>query len=81
MSIDASRFLSFLRCQEGTGDYQKVLSSGWPQSELIEFKNVFLRYRPNTEIVLRHLSFKVTPKEKLGIVGELGLERAPYAFH
>ena len=58
--------------QEGTGDYQKVLSSGWPKSGLIEFKNVFLRYRPNTEIVLRDLSFKVTPKEKLGIVGRTG---------
>jgi ABC-type multidrug transport system fused ATPase/permease subunit len=57
---------------EGSGEYQKVLNSGWPNEGKIEFQNVFLRYRPNTEIVLKDLSFGVSPKEKLGIVGRTG---------
>lgn len=48
------------------------MNSGWPQEGKIEFQNVFLRYRPNTEIVLKDLSFGVSSKEKLGIVGRTG---------
>ena len=39
---------------------------------MIEFQNVVLRYRPNTEIVLDNLSFSVNPGEKIGIVGRTG---------
>lgn len=38
----------------------------------MEFKNVFLRYRPGTEIVLNNLSFKVEPGTKVGVVGRTG---------
>lgn len=38
----------------------------------MEFSDVTLKYRPNTEIVLRNLSFKVYPKEKIGVVGRTG---------
>jgi len=38
----------------------------------VEFKNVFLRYRPGTEIVLNNLSFKVEPGTKVGVVGRTG---------
>ena len=31
-----------------------------------------MRYRPNTEIVLRKLNFKVSPGEKVGVVGRTG---------
>jgi len=31
-----------------------------------------LKYRPNTEIVLKNLSFKVRSGEKIGIVGRTG---------
>ena len=34
--------------------------------------DVKLRYRPNTEIVLDGLNFKVEPGQKIGIVGRSG---------
>lgn len=36
------------------------------------FDDVTLKYRPNTEIVLRNLSFHVKPGEKIGVVGRTG---------
>ena len=44
----------------------------WPQRGEIQFKNYSVRYRPNTEIVLRNLNFKVNSGEKVGIVGRTG---------
>lgn len=39
---------------------------------MIEFKEVELKYRPTTELVLRGLTFTVQPGEKIGIVGRTG---------
>lgn len=44
----------------------------WPEKGALEFKNVSLRYRPTTEIVLNELTFKVKPAEKIGVVGRTG---------
>lgn len=44
----------------------------WPHSGEIRFENVSLRYRPGLPRVLRGLSFKVNPHEKIGIVGRTG---------
>jgi ABC-type multidrug transport system fused ATPase/permease subunit len=38
----------------------------------VSFKNVSLRYRPTTEIVLNKLSFDVEKAEKIGVVGRTG---------
>ena len=44
----------------------------WPKEGNIEFSDYTLRYRPETEIVLKNLSFSVKSKEKIGIVGRTG---------
>ena len=44
----------------------------WPQKGKIEFLNFSTRYRPDTEIVLKKISFKILPKEKIGIAGRTG---------
>jgi len=44
----------------------------WPEKGEIEFEDVNLKYRPNTEIVLNKLTFKVGSHEKIGIVGRTG---------
>ncbi|KAK9870543.1 hypothetical protein WA026_008105 [Henosepilachna vigintioctopunctata] len=44
----------------------------WPSQGAIEFKNVNLTYKSNGETVLKNLSFKINPKEKIGIVGRTG---------
>ncbi|KAL4457987.1 hypothetical protein ABPG75_012852 [Micractinium tetrahymenae] len=44
----------------------------WPQHGMIEYKDVWMRYRPELDPVLRGVSFTVAPGEKIGIVGRTG---------
>jgi ATP-binding cassette subfamily C (CFTR/MRP) protein 1 len=46
--------------------------ANWPHSGEVVFKNFQMRYRDNTEIVLKGLSFQIAAKEKIGIVGRTG---------
>ncbi|VEN55199.1 unnamed protein product [Callosobruchus maculatus] len=43
----------------------------WPNRGRVNFDNVSLTYG-NNEMVLKHLNFKVEPKQKIGIVGRTG---------
>lgn len=44
----------------------------WPKDGKIEFCNVSLSYAPHMPRVLKNVSFKVQPREKVGIVGRTG---------
>ncbi|KAJ2156306.1 hypothetical protein GGF46_005277 [Coemansia sp. RSA 552] len=44
----------------------------WPEQGLVEFKNYSTRYRDGLPLVLNHLSFRVEPRQKVGIVGRTG---------
>ena len=44
----------------------------WPEKGKIEFINFSVKYRPNTEIVLKNLNFVIQGQEKIGIVGRTG---------
>ena len=48
------------------------LPKDWPPNGQVEFKNVFLSYRPKGTAVLKNLNFVILPKEKVGIVGRTG---------
>ena len=50
----------------------RLKKENWPQKGQIRFENYSVRYRPNTEIVLKNLNFNVNPGEKVGIVGRTG---------
>ena len=51
---------------------EKLEKENWPQKGEIKFENYSVRYRPNTEIVLKNLNFIVNSREKVGIVGRTG---------
>ena len=75
--VSADRCLKLLEVpQEKLFDdeYKNILEGRdqWPEQGQIEFKNVSLKYRPDTETVLHKLSFKVRPGEKVGVVGRTG---------
>lgn len=44
----------------------------WPTNGNVTFNDVYLRYRPNTEQVLKGLSFNIEGGQKIGIVGRTG---------
>ncbi|CAL6010692.1 Xenobiotic-transporting_ATPase / Multidrug resistance-associated protein [Hexamita inflata] len=49
------------------------LDSSWPRNNSgIEVKNLQFRYRPELDLVLKKLDFKLQPKEHIGIVGRTG---------
>jgi len=45
---------------------------GWPSQGNMEFKDVFLRYRPVCDRALNGISFRAKAGEKIGIVGRTG---------
>lgn len=44
----------------------------WPSEGSVSFRNVHLRYRPTTELVLKGLTFDVKAGTKVGVVGRTG---------
>jgi len=44
----------------------------WPQEGHIEFVDLQLRYRPDLPLVLKGVSCKIKPREKIGIAGRTG---------
>lgn len=57
--------------QETPEDKKESLQN-WPKFGRIIFDNVFLRYSDTDLPVLRNLSFKINPNEKIGIAGRTG---------
>lgn len=46
--------------------------STWPSFGRIKFVNYSVRYRPETDLVLKNLNFDILPGEKVGVVGRTG---------
>lgn len=53
-------------------DRKLIENYGWPSRGEVVFNNVHLKYRKDTEHVLRGLTFTVKPGEKIGCVGRTG---------
>ena len=51
---------------------EQLEKENWPKEGKIKFENYSVRYRPNTETVLKNLNFSVNSNEKVGIVGRTG---------
>ncbi|CAM9789450.1 unnamed protein product [Ectocarpus sp. 4 AP-2014] len=54
-------------------DDRQLLRSGWPWEGRIELRDdVTMRYRPETDLVLKGVTLTIRPGEKIGIVGRTG---------
>jgi len=58
--------------QEAPKQIASFDSSQWPAHASIQFCDFYLKYRPDTELVLNGVSFSAKPKEKIGVVGRTG---------
>ncbi len=47
-------------------------SKNFPQTGKIEFRNFSVKYRPDTKIILKNLTFTISSGEKIGVVGRTG---------
>ncbi|KAH7111608.1 hypothetical protein EDB81DRAFT_873718 [Dactylonectria macrodidyma] len=52
----------------------------WPRSGSVEFTNYTTSYRADLDPVLRDLSLKINPREKVGIVGRTGAGKSSLAL-
>ncbi|MCQ2818077.1 MAG: ATP-binding cassette domain-containing protein [archaeon] len=72
--VGLERCLGFTKCpSEKPKDMavDQVLST-WPSEGRIKFENFSVKYREDTEIVLKDINFETGPNEKIGIVGRTG---------
>ncbi|CAG9322899.1 unnamed protein product [Blepharisma stoltei] len=44
----------------------------WPENPSIEFRNVFMKYRPDTPYILKGVNFKIKGSKRIGFVGRTG---------
>ena len=51
---------------------KSLKEKNFPQHGKIEFKNFSVKYRPDTKIVLKNLTFTINSGEKIGVVGRTG---------
>ena len=49
-----------------------LIKQHWPSEGRIRFENYSVRYRPNTEVVLKNINFSVNANERIGVVGRTG---------
>lgn len=55
-------------------------ASDWPAKGAVEFIDYSTRYREDLDLVLKNVSFKVEPLEKVGIVGRTGAGKSSLAL-
>jgi len=56
-----------------------VLSKSWPQSGLLEFKKVSMRYREGLPLALNELTFTINSGKTCGVVGRTGAGKSSIA--
>jgi ATP-binding cassette, subfamily C (CFTR/MRP), member 1 len=54
---------------DGKGE---IVTSTWPESGKIVIRNLRMRYRPETPLVLKGLNVSITAGERVGVVGRTG---------
>ncbi|XP_054166266.1 ATP-binding cassette sub-family C member 5-like isoform X2 [Oppia nitens] len=55
------------------------VATDWPTRGRISFRNVTMRYRPGLKLVLKDITFDISPQEKIGIVGRTGAGKSSIA--
>ena len=51
---------------------KRLIKEGFPKYGKIEFVNLYVRYRPDSILVLKNINFVIEPGQKIGIVGRTG---------
>ncbi|KAF2008841.1 P-loop containing nucleoside triphosphate hydrolase protein [Aaosphaeria arxii CBS 175.79] len=54
--------------------------ANWPSQGSVEFINYSTRYRPDFDKVLKNVTFKILPGEKVGVVGRTGAGKSSLAL-
>ena len=59
---------------------KNLIEKNFPKTGKIEFCNFSVRYRPDTKIILKNLTFVIKSGEKIGVVGRTGSGKSTLAL-
>ncbi|KAM0315686.1 hypothetical protein ACHAO8_003737 [Botrytis cinerea] len=76
------RIKEYLDVEQEAAEYieETEPAKNWPSQGSVEFINYTTRYREDLDPVLRNVSFKIRPLEKVGIVGRTGAGKSSLAL-
>lgn len=74
------KLIDFESMVQEVDDEKVKVDEQWPAKGKVSFNQVFLRYRPTTDQVLKNLSFDIQPGNKVGIVGRTGAGKSTIAL-
>ncbi|GMM33040.1 hypothetical protein DASC09_003650 [Saccharomycopsis crataegensis] len=60
--------------------FSDAAATQWPSNGALEFRNYTTKYRPELDSVLKDLSLRIEPGEKVGIVGRTGAGKSSLAM-
>ena len=66
------KLLEFETIAQEKEEHVVTVDKEWPDKGLIEFNQISLRYRPNTDLVINNLTLRIEPGMKVGVVGRTG---------
>ena len=72
MMVQVERVLKLEKIPQEKNKGTETAEAEWPKQGGVDFQDIVLRYRKNTDIVLNKLSFNIKAGEKVGIVGRTG---------
>ena len=71
--VNCEAYTRIVQEKNSNTDLDKALKEkGFPKKGEIKFVKLFVRYRPDSQLVLKNIDFTIAPGEKLGIVGRTG---------
>ncbi|KGQ08179.1 ABC transporter C family member 5 [Beauveria bassiana D1-5] len=65
-------YTKLAREEDCTTDSSKRLPASWPRTGSVELQNVAVRYTPTGQDILKNISLKIEPGERIAIVGRTG---------
>eukprot|EP00927_Polykrikos_kofoidii_P005482 TRINITY_DN12171_c1_g1_i1.p1 TRINITY_DN12171_c1_g1~~TRINITY_DN12171_c1_g1_i1.p1 ORF type:complete len:1315 (+),score=177.47 TRINITY_DN12171_c1_g1_i1:97-4041(+) len=71
-SVERLEHFDHIAQEESSTIPSVTLELEWPSKGELEFHAVQLRYRPHLPLVLRDVSFKVSPGQRAGLIGRTG---------
>lgn len=77
--LDVQKTIKILSIDQENKTQARHTDKTWPQKGAITAQNVKLRYRKDTELVLRGLNLNIKGGEKVGIVGRTGAGKSTLA--
>ena len=72
VSVERVRAYTKLPVEQAVTTSADIKNANWPDSLTIEFHKVYMKYRPNTDLVLKGLTFEIPPACRVGITGRTG---------